>query len=323
MAKTKTPAQRYLRYVATNSETPGTEVSRFIDLARDLSRVNRRLMQQGRMYHIKRITVVSSNTLGGVGWIDYNGVPGGATLLQQNPGRISFSTIPETWVSQQAWQRGKTLWNKANKEAQAGVGNVAGTWSDFKIYMSNDHRTGTVLTPVDNGGNAYSGGDWEYSVLVSPDGTTAADPFYLQMLGNHNGSAGAWNAVGLIKSYGESRATVNTNEPNVPSTADNDPLANMFDDGTVIDERIANLRIENDAPPYSVLDYPGDDTNGPKPAVVVHTTLGVDGKATLPGFSAMCGLIEIEMTSPIGNDNYDILIELKEGPYKGIAAEAI
>lgn len=309
MATTKTPAQRYLRYELTNSSTPNTEVSRFIDIARDLSRVNRRLMSQGRIYHIKRITVVSRDT---------NVITG-----PSQAGFVSFSTIPMTWVSQQAWKRGKTLWNMANKEAQEGVGNVAGTWSDFKVYMSNDHRSGTVLSPVDNGGNAYLGGDWEYSVLVSPDGTTSADPFYLQMLGNHNGVPGAWNAVGLVKSYGESRATVNANQPNVPSTADDDPLANMFDDGTVTDERIANLRSENDNPPYDLAAYPGDDTNGPKPAVVQHTTLGTDGKATVGGFTAMCGLLEIESTSPIGSDTYSILIELKEGPYKGIAAEAL
>lgn len=323
MTSKKTPATRYLRYNVVNSETPGTEVSNFIDLARDLSRVNRRLMQQGRMYHVKRVTVVSRDTIAGVGWIDYNGLPGGATKYQQSAGFISMSTIPDSWVTRGAWNRAKSLWNKANQMAQVGTGDVKGTWSDFKIYMSNDHRSGTVLDPIDNGNNAYLAGEWSYSVLVSPDGTTSADPFVLQMLGNHNGSPGAWNAVGLVKSYGESRSTVNANEPNVPSSADDDPLANMFDDGTVTDERIGYLRDENDNPPYDLVSYPGDELNGPKPIVVQQTTLGADGKSTMGGFGALCGLIEIESSSPIPNDVYNVLIELKEGPYKGIAAEAL
>jgi hypothetical protein len=176
---------------------------------------------------------------------------------------------------------------------------------------------------LDNGGNAYLGGDWEYSVLVSPDGTTSADPFYLQMLGNHNGSAGAWNAVGVIKSYGESRSTVNANEPNVPSTVTSDPLANMFDDGTITDERLGALKDENDNPPYDIVSYPGDDANGPKPIVVQQTTLGADGRATVGGIEAMCGLLELETTSPVNSDVYSVLVELAPGSYRGVAAEVI
>jgi len=61
-AKKTTPAVRYLRYELTNSGTPDTETSHFIDLARDLSRCNRRLYRAGRDYHVKKVTVVSSNT---------------------------------------------------------------------------------------------------------------------------------------------------------------------------------------------------------------------------------------------------------------------
>jgi hypothetical protein len=308
--RSKTPAVRYLRYELTNSASAGTETSHFIDLARDLSRINRRLYRQGRTYHIKRISIVSSNTIPSPG---------------QNAGRVTVGVIPDSWVARQGWTRAFKLWNKANKEAMAAVGSdIAGTYSDFKVYMSNDHRAGgTVLSPLDNGGNAYLGGDWEYSVLVSPDGTTSADPFYLQMLGNHNGSAGAWNAVGVIKSYGESRATVNSGDPNVPATVSDDPLANMFDDGTITDERLNNLEGENDNPPYDIVSYPGDDANGPKPIVVQQTTLGADGRATVGGIEAMCGLIELETTSPINSDVYSVLVELAPGNYRGVAAEVI
>jgi hypothetical protein len=305
-AKKKTqPAVRYLRYELTNSGTPDTETSHFIDLARDLSRVNRRLYRQGRDYHVKRITIVSSNT------------PNGGN-------RVSFSTAPDSWVTQRAWQRGFKTWNMMNKKATAAVGNdISGKFSDFKVYLSADHRTGTALTPKDNGGFSPNSGDWDYTELVSPDGTTSADNFELHLLGDHvGGGAGSYTSVGLVKSYGESRTTVDTDQPNVQSTVSDDPLVNLFDDGTVTDEVINLLEGDNDDAPYGTNNYPGDDANMPKPIVVQDTTI-VDGRATVGGFTARCGLIEIEAKSGVPSDVFSVLVELAPGNYRGVAAEVI
>jgi len=304
-----TPAVRYLRYELTNSGTPGTETSHFIDLAKDLSAVNRRLMRQGRRYHIKRITVVSKNT--------------------QNFGnRVSFSTAPESWVTQMAWKRGAEVWKEMNKRAMVNVAgsDISGTWADYKVYLSLDHRSGTVLSPLDNGANFVSAGEWVYSVYQSPDGTTSADAFDAHLLGNHSGSpppiGTGRNSVGLVKSYGESRATVNFGDPSVPGTISDDPLVNVFDYGTEIDEVLNRLESDNDTPPYDQVNYPGDDGNMPKPLVVQDTTL-VDGKSTVGGFTAMCGLIEIESTATEANDIFSVLVELAPGNYRGIKADVI
>ena len=311
-SKKTTPAVRYLRYELTNSSNAGTETSHFIDLARDLSRVNRRLYRQGRDYHVKKITIVSSNTPNA-------GDPGTA-----NNNRISFSTAPSSWVTTQAWTRGFKIFKQMNNNATAAVGNsILPKFHDFKVYLTRDHQTGTVLTPKDNGGNAASGGDWDYSKLVSPDGTTSADSFDLHLLGAHvQPSTGNYTTVGLVQSYGEARTTVSAFQPNVPSTVSDDPLVNLFDDGTVVDEIIDNLEVANDSAPYSTTDYPGDNTNMPKPIVVQDTTI-VDGRAVVGGFSAMCGLIEIESKSPIASDVYSVLVELAPGKYRGVKAELI
>lgn len=288
----------------TMSGTPGTEVSAFIDLARDLSRVNRRLYRQGRDYHVKRITVVSSDT------------PNGGN-------RISFSTCHDTWVSRNAWKRGFETYKLMQKEATKQIsGDVKGTWDDFKVYLSPDHRTGTKLDPKDNGGNDWDAGEWTYTALVTPDGTTGADEFDLTLLGNHVGSAGTRTSVGLIRSYGESRATVQGTDPNVPSAASDDPLVNVFDYGTSIDEVIDLMETQGDAPPYSTVNYPGGANNGQKPSVIQDSVI-VDGKTTVGGFNAICGLIEVEAKTTLPNDVLSILVELAPGKYRGVAAEVI
>jgi hypothetical protein len=313
--KTITPAVRHLRYDVVNSAIAGTETSHYIDLAKDLSALNRRLYRQGRTYHVKKITVVSRDTIAGF--------PTSPPGPQQNAGRISFSTAPNSWVARGAWKRGFQTFNLMNKEATHNLTNdIAGKWADFKIYLSNDHFSGTSLVPIDNGGNSPSSGEWTYSIYISPDGTTSTDGFRIHLLGPTVGTPGAISTVGLIQSFGATRATVDLDQPNVPGTASDDPLLNVFDYGTNIDEVIDQLEGNNDNPPYDVVNYTGGATNMVKPLVMVDGTIA-DGSTTLGGFEALCGLIEIESNSPISEDVYSVLVELSAGNYRGIKSEAI
>lgn len=307
--KSKTPAVRYLRYELTNSGTPGNETSHYLDIARDLSALNRRLYRQGRDYHVKRISVVSSNTLG---------APGGSA------GRVTVAVLPDSWMVRNAWRRGFEAWNRMNKEATASGGlSIKPTFHDFKVRgMGAYAPTPTYLVPKDNGGNNVSLGEWTYSALVSPDGTTSSDSMLMHMLGDHSGSAGSRTTIGLVKSYAETRATVDTNDPNLVINED-DPILNLFDHGTVHDEIVANLETIGEDPPYDVNTYPGETGNMPQPLVVQQTTLGADGRSTVGGFNAICGLVEIEATSPVANDVYSVLVELAPGNYRGVAAEVI
>jgi len=115
---------------------------------------------------------------------------------------------------------------------------------------------------------------------------------------------------------------VQTNDPNVPGNASDDPLVNVFDYGTSIDEVIDRMEVEGDEPPYDITNYPGGANNGLKPSVVQDTTI-VDGKSVVGGFNAIAGLIEVEAKSSEPNDVISILVELAPGSYRGIAAEMI
>jgi len=314
--KTAVPAVRHLRYDVTNSETPGTETSHYIDLAKDLSALNRRLYRSGRSYHVKKITVVSRDTIAGV----YS-TP--VSFDTQNAGRISFSTAPNSWVARGAWKRGFKTWNLMNKEATHNLTNdIAGKWNDFKTYLSNDHFSGTKLVPIDNGGNAVAYGEWTYSSFFSPDGTTSTDPFRIHLLGPTTRTGVDVHAVGLIESFGDTRATVDSDQPNVPGDASDDPLLNVFDYGTTIDEVINELEGANDSPPYDKDNYPGGAANMVKPLVMSDGCIS-DGSTTLGGFEALCGLIEVECNSPVANDVWSVLVEVASGPYRGIKADVI
>ncbi|AXH78356.1 MAG: hypothetical protein [Circular genetic element sp.] len=307
-------AVRHLRYNVVNSATPGTETSHFIDLAKDLSILNRRLMRQGRSYHVKRITVVSRDTIAGF--------PGTAPG-QQDAGRFTVSTVPNNWVSQMAWKRGFDAYNSMNKSVQTKTNDIAGTWADFKVYLTDDMRSGTILRPVDNGGTQYLAGEWDYSAYVAPTAAAGViDEYRTHMLGAHTGSPGAYTSIGLVQSYGDARATVLKFSPGVPNDASEDPLVNLFDFGDTTNQLVDNLETYNDNPPYDQFEYPGDGDNGSKPMVVGQATLA-DGSANISGFSAMCGLLELEVTSPIADDSFSVLVELSSGSYRGIKADVI
>lgn len=324
MAKTKTPAVRHLRYEVTNSDSANTETSHYVDLARDLAAINRRMMPQGRVYHVAKITVVSSNTIAGFTAIDQTVVPG-ATALTNNAGFISVSVAPNSWAVRGAMKYGRELYDKQNKKAMEGSsGSAMGRYSDFKVRALHAGATSpTYLVPKDNGGNSLQYGEWNYSQFISPDGTTGADPYFCHLLGPHAGSSGNFTSVSLVESYGRNRVTVQNQIPGQPSDTDDDPLANLFDAGTQHDEIIDRIEQDNDSPPYDRLNYGGDGSNMPRPIVVQHGTLGADGRVVLGGFAAVAGLLEFEVKSPIASDVYSILVELREGSFKGIAAEAI
>lgn len=302
-------AVRHLRYEVTNSATPGTETSHYIDLARDLSAINRRFYRQGMVYSVAKVTVVSRNTIP---------APGGSA------GFVSLSTAPDSWAVRGAWKYGKQLYEMMqNRALEASPNSNVGRYNDFKVRgLHSGAPSPTFLSPLDNGGNALVGGEWIYSTYVSPDGTTGADDYNAHLLGGHIGAAGAFTSVGLVESYGNNRATVSQDTPYTQNQSD-DPLANLFDNGTTHDEILEDMKFTNDQSPYAHDDYPGGATNHQRPLVVQHGTLGQDGRVVLGGLTAICGLIEVEVTSPLGEDVYSILVEVAAGTSRGVKAEAI
>lgn len=309
--KAHTPSVRHLRYQLTANIA---ESSHYIDLARDLSLVNRRLYRQGKHYFVKKITVTSRNTSNGF---------------------VSVAAAPTSWMTGAAWKKAFKLWTQMREGHGGAPGSGLPTgvspakWADFKVYLDDSHRTATMPLPLDNGNNpvVITDADWDYSRFVSPDGAAGADEFTAHLLGAHQGAVGAYTSVGIVQGYEESRRTVQQDQTSSEINTDS-WMVNLFDDGTTLDEIADDLKEDGDFPPYQYNQYNGGATNMPKPIVqqlksLVQYSPDNAPSITLGMVQAPCGLLELEIASGQDNDTFDILIELAEGDYKGVKALAM
>ncbi len=221
------------------------------------------------------------------------------------------------------------MWNKMNKLP----GRSLSRWHDYKIRLIDDMRTDPDQPlPVDSGDNVLEQGEWQPSEYMSPDGTATVDAFTAHLLGNHVGAAGSYTSIGLVFSYGEARVSVQTDSPSFDSSGDDEPLTNLFDSGSQVDDIAQNLDSYGDAPPYHIgsgaadrgESYPGSVSNHPKP--IVHSETSVTTAQSIgymTGCNVICGLLEIETKSDQDVDIIEVLIELAPGDYKGVAAYSI
>lgn len=200
------------------------------------------------------------------------------------------------------------------------------TWSDFKVYLSAEHKSAGGIQAIDSAGNGVAVNEWRYSMFYSPDttGGASADEYDVKLLGNHDGAHGNYTCVGLIDAYAESRRTVQIDDTG-DEMVGNSPWIQLFDDGETLDEVLTEMKIDGDEPPYDLDVYTGLNGNMPKPLVRDLKTIvnyGADNapSVTFGGFAVPCGLLEIEVASMTPSDQLDILVELAPGDYKGVKA---
>lgn len=307
------PAVLQLQYeVAPN-------VTRFLDLASDLSRVNRRLYRQGMNYAIGSIHIAQD-------------------LASANSGcELTVHTAGNTWVTQNAHVKGRALWDKMNDEVLDDQPSIQGKWADFKIYLTEDMDSSNTLKCTDGAGGAWPTTDieWNYSKYVIPqhdvDPATGlslpAQEAVVALCGEDDISGATWR-MSLINAYELSRSTVQDPMPNVPAGASTSFYSMLMDLGGQESELSDVIEDANDVPPYS-------NTEGNYPGGAVFTThnaLTVVGKeitsiyqptATIGSFIAPCGLIRLSstVTSDTTPQNFKVFVNLVPGSYKGVMAE--
>lgn len=310
------PAKKYTKSNPTitrlSFESSG-DATKYIDIAKALSIINRKAYRQGLYYYVNSVEMYNSED-----------------------GYIDVHTLPDTYVTRNAWRRGFEKFQEMNGM----VDTVRPKYHDFKVYMSDQHRLGAGLNPDMYGLNGnfdnQFGDEWDYSQYVSfdddGDATQEADNFFIHMIGPHNGSSSDWQSVGLIKSYADSRTEPDQTgdpvyhgftPPNEPPHA-TDPLNNLFDfssEDALNDIRI-NLDTENDQTPYNADKLIGEDADHMQHVARLATS-AITGRVTKQtGFCVPMGLLCVDPDSSI-NTNWRIVLNLAVGTYHGVYAERV
>lgn len=309
----RTPVITKLEFESAGNAT------KFVDVAASLSALNRRSYAQGCYYYITSVEV-------------YN----------NSDGYMDIHTLPNTWVLRSAHRRARAIFNKMNAMALEPLTNgILPKYHDFKVYMSALHRQNGNLDVATYGVNGsfdtHTPGDWIYSQFTSADDDHDAiadsDEFHGHMIGphiRHDGtesttSGGNWGSIGLIRSWFNTRAQVQYSEPAVPAASSSDPLVNIFDFSSEeqLNDIIRNLDTDNDQPPYDYNNVVGEDSQSMQHVARIGTQVGAGRVGRAPGFVAPLGLLCLDTQGLSATDTWRVVVNLAQGSYKGVLAEAV
>jgi hypothetical protein len=291
----------------------------YIDTARSLSRVNRKLFRQGRLYAIGGIT------------FQWKGVAGNNLV-------VSAATAQNTWVVRNAWTKGFALWRQMQALVLDDNPSVKGRWHDFKLLMDAGQTFGNTRDVQNWEGFGFAGvpvaaGEWNVSTYVMPqhevDPATGlplpALEFEPVLFGGDTASKRS-----LVKAYQESRAQVQQAPAVDPLLADS--FFSLLTDSGSQEPELADVIVdENEIAPYDMDDYPAGDTNSPDPAIQhFQTVSSFAPTGRIPGFVAPCGLIKLttrgidatggDVDAP---DDVKCIIHMVPGTYRGVMSEAM
>jgi len=307
----------------------------YLDLSQAASIVNRRFYRQGLNWAVSHFTFykASSTETGNVG--------------------VAINKLPQTWIFSNAWEKAFRAWNKMTNDAMKDSGTTKGKFTDFKIFMNEDHFSEGFqknLLPLDASYNSNTGvttvpGEWEPSSIHVPvtdsSGfviTGQTREFKLVGVGPNYGASGSEDFVSLINGYANSRNLPNISDPNSPlqlgdtrgATPEN-WIGAMSNDGTNQDSEVLEDIVKQDQPPYPFENdgnhlttmYPGGEIQ--LPALRIHDAgyfnAGPNAnKITLEGGSFPCGLVNINNAS---QDNLSMILTLVPGTHRGYLAESM
>ena len=289
------PAQRTLSYIITPSSGA---VTVDIDLAKDLSAVNRRLYRQGMQYYVS-----------------------GVSFLRLVPGVSSMTcmTAGDTWMVHNAWKKGFQFWKAQQKDVSGVLPGIQGKWADFKIEL--DDNSGTAINTVASDGGTIVPDEWDLSNYVWDDDGTERFPTFVML-----GSTATGSKVGLVQEYHISRAQ-QADEPTISADASDSIYAKSLGTDEMSDLLVGITETENDAPPYDANEMAGGDTVADCPHLQSFDTAFFEsGSKMTHGFTVECGLLRLALGS-FGTDGttpsdvaHLIQVHLAPGPYKGVMA---
>lgn len=138
----------------TNPTGAGTSHLWYIDTAKQLSKINRRLYSQSRMYGYQGLTFIwrsNGTSLGSVATIE-----------------VKVGTAGNTWIVHNAHVKGHALWNQMQDLVLDDNPSVKGKWHDYKIQLSDSQSAARSLEARAGDGAFYLDGEWDMSTYVMP-----------------------------------------------------------------------------------------------------------------------------------------------------------
>lgn len=311
------PAITDLYFKADLSTATGAGDSRvFIDTAKELSKCNRRLYEQGRMYAYQGLTFIwKPDTAGNVATID-----------------VTVTTAGNSWIVHNAFVKAKALWNEMQDLVLDDNPSIAGKWRDFKVELHSGQTTARMLSSRDGNGVLVQDGEWERSTFVMPqhvvDPVTGvplpAEEKHVVLIGADTGR------VSLVNAYQESRVTVQPVDPNVPAGMSTSFFNLLTDSGSQEPELADIIEDEGDAPPYQVDNYPEVQLMQPGDSrfnTVLFQQRKLMGVSAVSSHLVVFFEIEIKGYTALGAEvsfddmpEIDLLLHVAPGMYKGVAA---
>ncbi len=295
----------------------------YVDSAQILAAINRRGYRQSKMRYLASAELE-------------------VTKVNSDGYDVSLITIPDTWVTRNAWYKAFRIWKKMQEPVLDNAPSVKAKWNDFKVYFDAIHAalgTGANLEAQGLAG-VIAGGEWNDSTMVPPEQVqvtgsdpvtavaTVVDKFTLHMLGEDTGGPlpdANLDSGAIIQMYAETRAL---EEVGAVVPADIEKSWGMMlteRDMQTSEELVEVVTAENDTPPYDVDVYPGMKDSGLESGIEQWggniASTGLEQVIRVQGFALPLGLLKIIVASG-GSQAYvtgDVRLRLNfiPGPDKG------
>jgi len=296
----------------------------YIDLAKDLSKVNRRLYRQGYTYVVQDIQV---------------GVSTG--MKASDVWTCVFSTSGNSWIVHNAWKKAYATWRTEQRKITDALGPIEGKWADFKVYLDDAMEDATILEPYAGDNAVYQPGEWEYSKFVFDDDGTERE-LKMHLIGSSNlADTNNESGIGLINEYQNSRANQDHYQPSIPGGASDTIYAKLMGTDEMSDMIVDNIESDNDLSPYDPDDYPGGAANADSAVPVrIGSVSGNQTTSVMAGFIVPCGLLKVfTAESALDTNGFlqdastangvyasgtasttAVVITMAPGPYRGVLA---
>lgn len=266
------------------SSTSESVQTRILQVDQELSKLNRRLMRQGRYYSVKIEQEVPSSDL------------------------IEVYVLRDDWAVQKAYQLGYTHYQRNIADELASMSDSQkARWRDFRVNHGVTGLTTQMQAKLFDSGlgsSILTLGEFELANVTDSAGTVKTFDW---------STASAGSVYSLLQEY--DRAGDAQGSPN--NAAFPGPYENI--DATQQAATYDHLQDDGNDPPY---DKDGVNTGSPWTRVAVIGSVGGVQKLSTGFFTAPCGIVVLVGSSPTWNSD-TISFEAKAGDYKGVHAPSM